>query len=263
MDADRLDAAAIRAALGPRAREVEVRVVERCASTNSALLGERDGARCVLLAAEEQTAGRGRRGRRWTSPRGAGLTFSLARSLGRPVRELAGLPLVAGVAAARALRELGAEEVRLKWPNDVVARGAKLGGILIETRARGPGMATVIGLGVNWRRSPQLAARLRRTAVALEELVSPCPPRSAGAGRLAARLLEALDEFEARGLACARGDWERLHAYAGRRVRVKLTDGHELAGIAEGLTEDGALRLRTRGGVRAIAGASVVRSRPV
>src|SRR3990170_8609208 len=109
MDADPLDAAAIRAALGARAQQVEVRVLDRCASTNSVLLDEAGSARCVLLAAEEQTAGRGRRGRRWTSPRGAGLTFSLARGIRRPARELPALPLVAGVAGgggARAPRPL-------------------------------------------------------------------------------------------------------------------------------------------------------------
>src|SRR5258706_10661436 len=92
---DRLDGAAI-AIPG-----VEVRVLARCTSTNALLLEEKNS-RCVLLAAEEQTAGRGRRGRRWHSAPGAGLTFSLARAVRRPLRELAGLSLVAGVAVARA-----------------------------------------------------------------------------------------------------------------------------------------------------------------
>jgi BirA family biotin operon repressor/biotin-[acetyl-CoA-carboxylase] ligase len=260
MVADPLDAAAIRAALGVRESDVEVRVLDRCTSTNRVLLEDAQGARCALLAAEEQTEGRGRRGRRWTSPRGTGLTFSLARAIDRPARELPGLALVAGVAAARALRGLGAG-AQLKWPNDLVARGGKLGGILIETRASASGVAAVIGVGINWRRTPGLAAQLRRRLAFLDQLVSPCPRRSEGAGRLAASLLEALDEFEARGLAAVRGDWESLHAHAGRRMRVRLADGRELAGIAEGLAEDGALRLRTRSGVRAIAGASVVSAR--
>src|SRR5437870_2308088 len=93
---DRLDPAAI---VVPG---VQVRVLGRSTSTNSVLLkGPCTGP--VLLAAEEQTAGRGRRGRRWHSAPGAGITFSLSRSLQRPVREVAGLSLVAGVALARAL----------------------------------------------------------------------------------------------------------------------------------------------------------------
>src|SRR5687767_15626760 len=132
---DRLDAAAI---VVPG---VEVRVVERCTSTNDLLSRENNP---VLLAAEEQTAGRGRRGRRWHSPPGAGVTFSLGRRVRRPVRELAALSLVAGVAATRALHALGVHAARLKWPNDlVVVDGAKLGGILVETRHGG---GAVIGV---------------------------------------------------------------------------------------------------------------------
>src|SRR3970040_2214271 len=97
---DKLDAAAI-ALPG-----VEVRVVERCISTNTSIF-EKPIEGPILLAAEEQTAGRGQRGRGWHSPRGAGITFSLAVPMQRPARELAALPLVAGVAVARALRALG------------------------------------------------------------------------------------------------------------------------------------------------------------
>src|SRR5829696_7059831 len=88
---------------------VEVRIVERCTSTNDVLL-KQPGAEPVLLATEAQTAGRGRRGRRWHSAPGAGATFSLGRRVRRPVRELAALSLVAGVAAARALRALGLQQ---------------------------------------------------------------------------------------------------------------------------------------------------------
>src|SRR5258705_7763364 len=106
---------------------IETRFVERCRSTNETLLAQ--GRPGVLLVAEEQTAGRGRRGRRWHSAPGAGLTFSLARTVRRPLRELAGLSLVAGVAVARALRALGGTRAALKWPNDIMVGEAKLGGL--------------------------------------------------------------------------------------------------------------------------------------
>src|SRR5207342_2673670 len=107
---------------------VEVRRVASCSSTNSVLLEER-AASPVLLIALEQTAGRGRRGRRWHSAPGAGLTFSLARRVARPARELPALSLAAGIAATRALRALGVARAALKWPNDLVVGDAKLGGI--------------------------------------------------------------------------------------------------------------------------------------
>src|SRR5437773_12382778 len=98
---------------------IEVRKIERCGSTNAVLLAE--GKAGVLLAAEEQTAGRGRRGRRWYSAPGAGVTFSLCAEIARPE---AGLSVLAGVAAARALRALGVRQVARKWPNDLLVTGA-------------------------------------------------------------------------------------------------------------------------------------------
>src|SRR5688572_30964911 len=108
----------------------QVRIVDRCASTNS-LLMQYTSSLPVLLAAEAQTAGRGQRGRRWHSAARRDVTFSLACSLRRPVRELGALSLVAGAAAASALRSLGVASVSLKWPNDLMAQGAKLGGMRV------------------------------------------------------------------------------------------------------------------------------------
>ncbi len=257
MPTDPLNAAAIERALGDAAPQLAVRVVDACASTNALLLAEPDTPGARLLAAELQTAGRGRRGRRWLSPRGAGLTFSLRARLACALRESAGLPLAAGVAAARALRALGAADVALKWPNDLMARGAKLGGILIETRPVGGGLLAVIGVGLNCRAQPQAAARLRRPVIALEQLLAPLPSRNVVAARLARELLAVLARFEAQGLEAVRDEWQALHADAGQRLRLRLADGRQVTGIADGLAADGALRLVTRGGLRSIPGAEV------
>ncbi len=246
------------------ARAPAVRVVDACPSTNALLLADSAAAGPALLAAELQTAGRGRRGRRWISPRGAGLTFSLRRVLARGVRQIAGLPLVAGVAAARALRGLGAEGVALKWPNDLMAGGAKLGGVLIETRPAPGGTLVVIGIGINCRAVPQTAARLRRQVVALEQLMPRLPSRNLIVARLAAALLGDLERFERNGLDAVRADWEAMHADAGRRLRVRLRDGRhvrQVTGIAQGLAPDGGLQLRTRAGLRNLDGARVVSAR--
>ncbi|MFL6573588.1 MAG: biotin--[acetyl-CoA-carboxylase] ligase, partial [Burkholderiales bacterium] len=134
---------------------VEVRVLERCTSTNSVLLSEKSAAR-ILLAAEEQTAGRGRRGRRWDSTAGADVTFSLSCPVRRPPRELASLSLVAAVAAVNGLRTLGVGALSVKWPNDLLAGGAKLGGILVETRSEGGAARAVFGFGINCQHRPGL-----------------------------------------------------------------------------------------------------------
>ena len=223
---------------------IEVRMVDRCGSTNAVLLAE--GKPDVLLVAEEQTAGRGRRGRRWYSAPGAGVTFSLSAAIRRPAREFAGLSLVAGVGAARALRALGVAQAALKWPNDLVVGGAKLGGILVETR----GSLAVLGIGINCRRDDALEAHLRRPMAALHEFVA--LDRNRLIERIARSLLEALAMFQAHGLEPLRGEWERMDAHAGKRLRVRLADGRVLTGFARGLDGDGGLRLQTRSGLRAV-----------
>jgi len=231
---------------------VEVRVVERCGSTNDLLL-KQNPEKPALIAAEEQTAGRGRRGRRWHSAPGAGITFSLSRRIHRPVRELAALSLVAGVAATRALRALGAHQAALKWPNDLVVDGAKLGGILVETR----GNHAVIGIGLNCRRDATVEAKVGRRLAYLNSSVA----RNEVIQRIGLALLEAIDQFEKHGLDALRGEWEAMHAHAGQKLRVRLADGRTLSGIAAGLGADGSLQLHTRQGMRAVTSGRVVSAR--
>ncbi len=248
---DRLDAALIDI---PGA---QVRVVERCDSTNSILLRE-PGNATLVLAAEAQTAGRGRRGRRWHSTPGADLTFSVAATVRRAARELGALSLVAGVAAARALRKAGVQRAALKWPNDlVVDDGAKLGGILVETRGTGAATRAVFGIGINCRRAPERERSLRRPLASLDAFIP--PDRNALVRDISRELLAALERFELRGFEAA--DWEALDAHAGQRLRVRLADGRTLSGVACGLAEDGALRLRNRTGIRAVRSGRVVRAR--
>jgi BirA family biotin operon repressor/biotin-[acetyl-CoA-carboxylase] ligase len=238
----------------------ELRRVARCGSTNSVLLAEKGLARPVLLLADEQTAGRGRRGQRWHSAPGEGLTLSLAVVLRRPLRELAALPLVAGVAVARALRALGVARAALKWPNDIVVDGAKLGGILVETKSLNGAIKAVVGVGINLRGAAALRTRLRREVAALEQFTAVPDPETM-AGAIAQSLLESLTAFETRGLDAVRADWDRLDAHAGQRLRVRLADGRVLTGVASGLESDGALRLATRTGMRAVHSGRVISAR--
>ena len=237
---------------------VEVRVVERCASTNSVLLAEKAPGR-ILLAAEEQTAGRGRHGRRWDSAAGADVTFSLSCPVRRPPRELASLSLVAAVAAVKALRALGAAAVSVTWPNDLLAGGAKLGGILVETRSEGGAARAVFGFGINCRRRPGLERRLRRPVAALDQFVRPSRNRDIGA--IARSLLAALARFEADGFAGARAEWEAMDAHAGQRIRLRLANGRSISGIGAGLAADGALRLVTRSGEKSVHSGRIVSAR--
>lgn len=261
-----LDARALAAALGPLCARIEVETVGSCGSTNSVLLEGAASGMPKLLVADHQTAGRGRRGRRWHDAPGSAILLSLRRRMQRPARDVGGLSLAAGVAVARALRSRGIGQIALKWPNDLLATGrhagAKLGGILVETRIESEGLLAVVGAGLNYRSVAGLAEKLRRDAVALEDLASPLPSREALTAAIAAELMDTLDAFDASGFAALRGEWESLHAHAGQRLRMRLADGRVIAGTHAGIAEDGALRLRTRDGFRTLHSARIVSARP-
>jgi BirA family biotin operon repressor/biotin-[acetyl-CoA-carboxylase] ligase len=174
---------------------LEVRIVERCTSTNAVLMSAND-AHTVLLAAEQQTAGRGRHGRRWRSAHGAGATFSIRRRMACGQRKLAGLSVAVGVCSARALRGLGARGISLKWPNDLMVSRRKLGGILIETRPAADGSVVVVGIGINCRVQPRLGARLGRGVASLDEVLQRPVSRNAVIGAIAREVLDALGAWE-------------------------------------------------------------------
>ncbi len=194
---------------------LEVRVVDRCTSTNSLLSNEKTNSQ-ILLAAEEQTAGRGRHGRRWRSARGAGATFSIRRPMRCEQRLLAGLSVAVGLSAARALRRLGARGVAVKWPNDLMVSRRKLGGILIETRpesrSSARGSVVVVGIGINCRAQPRLGARLGRGVAALEEVLRRPVSRNSVIAAVAREVL------------CALSAWDRARDRAGEHVQQNVQE---------------------------------------
>ncbi len=244
---DLLDASAIRAALPQRvaARLDDLDVHWQIDSTNSALLAAAAGTRAPLAAclAELQSGGRGRHGRIWHTPLGGGLALSLRRRFDAGMAALGGLSLATGVAVVEALIDLGIAGVGLKWPNDLVADGRKLGGILIELGgdALGPCHA-VVGIGLNVRIARHVADAIGQPVVDLASL-GVAPARNALAAAVLARLVDALDTFQASGFAAFAERFARLDALRGRRVLV--TRGTLVReGDAVGIDERGILRVR-------------------
>jgi BirA family biotin operon repressor/biotin-[acetyl-CoA-carboxylase] ligase len=252
----------------------EVRVVEETGSTNADLLAEaRSGAPDgVVLVAEAQTAGRGRLGRRWVSPPRGTLTFSvLLRPAGVPAGLLGWLPLLAGVATASALSGTAGVDARLKWPNDVLAGGAKLAGILAERWAE----AIVLGIGINvFQRRDELPVP---TATSLLLAAPDAVSRPAGADRpdVRERLLAAvLDELarwyrawldqprpgdaDACGL---RAEYLRTSDTVGAEVTVMLPGGQSLTGTATGVDPAGRLEVHAPGGLVRVSAGDVVHLR--
>jgi BirA family biotin operon repressor/biotin-[acetyl-CoA-carboxylase] ligase len=242
----------------PATVRAHVRSVETAwtvGSTNSVLLGRPNppfGA-CDVLLAEYQTAGRGRRGRTWVAPPGGSICLSLAWTFREVPQDLGALGLVIGVCALRALRELGLEDAALKWPNDIVVDGDKLGGILIELRAESAGPACVIiGIGLNVALGTEVLKAIGETGVSAIDLVTADlqqPSRNALAAALVTQFVHGLLVFEKEGLKPFAEEWRGADALRGRQIDVHTLEG-VARGLACGIDLHGALVVETPHGVR-------------
>ncbi|MDZ7592943.1 MAG: biotin--[acetyl-CoA-carboxylase] ligase [Rubrivivax sp.] len=216
-----------------------------------------------LLVAEQQTRGRGRLGRGWTASAGASLTFSLSLPLA-PV-EWSGLSLAVGLALAEALDPTPdpatPPRIGLKWPNDLwlaegPGRGRKLGGILIETVSVGQRRMCVIGVGLNVR--PQPHEGLTHGYACLQEF-DPGASAPAALACVAEPLVRAVLAFQTAGFAPLVAAYGRRDLLRGQPVSTTLAEAAE--GMAEGVDEHGALRVRCDGLHRIVGGEVSVRLR--
>lgn len=200
--------------------------------------------------AELQHFGRGRRGRRWVSPFGGNLYLSLRWRFLRGGAELGGLSLAVGVALLRALRMEGVEELSLKWPNDILLQGRKLAGVLLEISGESNGPCeVVVGIGVNVRSMGMAADVIEQPWSDLESSLGRRVERNRLAARVLSCLVEAVAQYDADGLDSFREEWQSADAFAGRAV-VLQTPAADIAGVAQGVDEQGALILRLNNGER-------------
>lgn len=238
---------------------IAVAVRERTGSTNDDLLQQarqRQPAGVRLCVAEEQTAGRGRQRRAWLARPRSALLFSLAVPLHRLPADLPAVTLAAGVALAEVLGQRGVA-VSLKWPNDLLVDGRKLGGILCELAVDGDGRATlVVGVGINGWLTAQDREVIGQPAVALSELVGPAllaGQREAWLAALAAALLQAVRAYAADGFAAWRTRYNTLlHA---RGQWVDMLDGGrtQASGRVVEVDAGGRLVLDTASGLRSFS----------
>lgn len=223
-------------------------VLARVDSTNRFLMeGEAfDGPRVHACVAETQTAGRGRRGRVWISPQGANLYLSVLRSFTTAPETLLGLSLAVGVAVARAMTSAGVNGVALKWPNDILLGGKKLGGILLETSGGSAGPSRVVcGIGVNVDMPGDAGAAIDQ---AWTDLASHGinPGRNRLAACVLAEVIAAQTRFIEAGFEVFRHEWEALDAF--RNAQVELHAGtSRRRGTARGVDDTGALLLEIDG----------------
>jgi BirA family biotin operon repressor/biotin-[acetyl-CoA-carboxylase] ligase len=226
-------------------------------STNQYLLdrltGLQSGDACV---AEYQQAGRGRRGRKWVSPFGANLYISMYWRLEQGPAAAIGLSLVIGIVMTEVLRDLGADQVRVKWPNDLYLNDRKLAGILVElTGKTGDAAQIVIGAGINLAMRNAQAGDINQGWINLQE-AGVRIDRNVLAARLITELRSALHCFEQEGLTPFLSRWEVLDNFINRPVKLIIGE-KEIFGISRGIDSQGALLLEQDGVVKPWVGGEI------
>ncbi|BFO32267.1 MULTISPECIES: bifunctional biotin--[acetyl-CoA-carboxylase] ligase/biotin operon repressor BirA [Klebsiella] len=242
------------------ARQIEhgrVTVLPVIDSTNQYLLDRlselQSGDACV---AEYQQAGRGRRGRKWFSPFGSNLYLSMYWRLEQGPAAAIGLSLVIGIVIAEVLQSLGADKVRVKWPNDLYLQDRKLSGILVElTGKTGDAAQIVSGAGINLMMRRVESDVVNQGWISLQEAGI-----SIDRNQLAACLIKELRAgfklFENEGLAPYLGRWEKLDNFINRPVKLIIGD-KEIFGISRGIDAQGALLLEQEGVIKPWIGGEI------
>jgi len=210
----------------------------------------------ALYLTEFQQAGRGRRGRSWQGPFATNLYFSLMWRFSGGVAALEGLSLLVGLSVVEALEKLGIKGVELKWPNDLLYKGRKLAGILLEMQGDASGeISVVIGVGLNVAMSERTAG-IDQPWIDLATICDRKIERNKLLAVLLSQLIENLVSFSEKGFAAFIDSWHRVHAF--QDSYVKLISAHaEIEGICRGVNQQGALLLERLGKVEAHHGGEI------
>lgn len=251
-----LNASLITSQLSVAARHCVSRldVMQQVGSTNTVLAGEPFGNGAVMLA-EQQTAGRGRRGRNWLSPLASNLYLSVRWHFTAGIASLEGLSLAVGVALAEALSFHGVDNIELKWPNDLWLNGKKLGGVLVEIGGDVNGECyAIVGVGLNVSMPQGFAANIDQPWSDLAS-AGVKDSRNDLAASLISHLIQLLSHYQRKGFNHYREAWLARNALANKLVNV--TGAEELAGRVSGITEAGGLILQTPKGEQVVNGGEV------
>ena len=208
-------------------------------------LAETDDKKSALIVADTQTAGRGRMGRTWESPKGLGLYFSLLLYPKLKPAAAALLTLAAGWSLAVTLKELGAAPIIIKWPNDILLKGKKIAGILCEMRSMGPEVkSVVVGIGINLSQKPNdFSPALTDTAGSLGQLTGKTWDREKILKNFLKFYLSEIKKIEAGGAADLIQRWEGTSDFLGRKIKARSGE-KLLEGTVLGLNPQGHLRLK-------------------
>jgi len=218
-------------------------ILDSVDSTNSYALAQQNQAVPYACLAEYQTAGRGQHGRQWVSPYASGLCLSLKHRYATLNQPLAGLNIALAITVVRVLRELGASEVGIKWPNDVIWQNRKLAGLLLESRHANKEYEIVIGIGMNIKMPQIETTAITQAWVDLYTVLGHSISRNKLAALLIEQCLETFISYGQLGLVAFMDDWHRFDLSYGKTVTLKIPHKGFVTGTAWGINELGALRV--------------------
>ncbi|NWC91172.1 MULTISPECIES: bifunctional biotin--[acetyl-CoA-carboxylase] ligase/biotin operon repressor BirA [unclassified Pseudomonas] len=224
-----------------------VHISDSIDSTNAEALRLIEAGRTApfLVLSEQQTAGRGRRGRKWVSPFAQNVYFSLVLRIDGGLRQLEGLSLVVGLAVMQALRDAGVRNAGLKWPNDVLVAQKKIAGILLELIGDPADVChVVLGIGINVNMQKTDEVDQQWTSVQLETGIA--VDRNYLVARLGVQLQAYLERHQSFGFSAIQDEWEQNHLWQGRPVSL-IAGVNQIDGVVLGIDGQGALRLGVDG----------------
>ena len=253
-----LDAKVIESFCHQRGCEINVTVLPSVDSTNTWILQETQSSGATLCAAEHQTEGRGRRGKTWHSPN-CGITFSIGLNTDRPVGWFNGLSLLTGAVLCDCLRQVGADDAMVKWPNDVLVNGAKLAGILIESVASSAGSGgthIVIGMGINYNRGPEAQLIDQANTDLFQLCGKPLPDRSQLIAEITTQVMQVVTADVPKAMQELAQIWPQYDALSGVELKAEHA-GQILTGVAAGIDATGAMRLQSKNGIQVLHSADI------
>lgn len=233
-------------------RVAEIHVFLSLDSTNCYMMDMANQGKSTgtVVFAEFQTHGRGRQGRKWLSPFGANLCFSLLWRFAQNTAEASGLSLAVAIGMVHALQQLGVKDLELKWPNDVMCHGRKLSGILLEMHGEMTGpYAVVVGVGLNIRMPENMAMSIDQPWIDLAQTEARDVSRNQVAAIVLDTLILTLQQFSQTGLAAFLDEWHSLDRYFNKSVVLQQGD-KTLTGISRGVDTSGALLLEQPHGIQ-------------
>jgi len=256
MEAEPINEALVRRAV--EAQGLDFHYLAETGSTNAdALAHQASTGRDVVAFSEAQSAGRGRRGRQWLSPFARNIYCTIGISKDIPAARQGLLSIVTGIALCRTLRQATGLQLQLKWPNDLLLDGHKLGGILIESKTLCAGrFFFAVGFGLNLVMSDDELASLDRPATSIGRNFRGALDRSALLVATIDAVVAAIRDFRSDAVAQLMSEFAGLDAYRDANVEV-VNGGQRISGINRGIDASGQLRLETAQGIELHSAAEI------